>query len=30
MQSQSFNDFRYIMNYQDHLTKVCDLKTLKN
>lgn len=29
MQSQSFNDFRYIMNYQDHLTKFVILRPLK-
>lgn len=27
MQSQSFNDFRYIMNYQDHLVILRPLKT---
>lgn len=29
MQSQSFYDFRYIMNYQDHLTKFVILRPLK-
>lgn len=29
MQSQSVNDFRFIMNYQDHLTKFVVLKPLK-
>jgi hypothetical protein len=29
MQSQSFNDFRYIMNYQDHVTKFVILRPLK-
>lgn len=29
MQSQNYNNYRYIMNYQDHLTKFVILKPLK-
>lgn len=29
MQSQSYNDYRFIMVYQDHLTKFVSLKPLK-
>lgn len=29
MQSKSVNDFRFIMVYQDHLTKFCSLRALK-
>lgn len=30
MQSQYYNDYRFIMNYQDHLTKYVVLKLLKS
>ncbi|XP_022183090.1 KRAB-A domain-containing protein 2-like [Myzus persicae] len=30
MQSQHYNDYRFIMNYQDHLTKYVILKPLKS
>jgi len=30
MQSQSFNEFKFIMNYQDHLTKFVQLRPLKS
>jgi len=30
MQSQHYNDYRFIMNHQDHLTKYVILKPLKS